>query len=540
MRETYGGSDSLGSILQSSQIGAGENVEKNDLLYLCGLSGKGHKVGITDYAAIGALTYGTAQTNAASGQIIAQTSLDASWTDFNAVRPPVVAKTDGNIFAVCCNSGGVGIKLNKLSVKGSLINSVVVAASGGSKSHAAFELSNGNIAVVYEIVSGTADIYIAIYDEFLVEVKAPTMVASSPAASYYFGATQLSVGGFAILYQDLSSPLLSKIAVFDNTGTATVAAFTVWTRTGSSQKQYHVLAELSNGDLAFAISSTNTVSGMGLNYGVFTTAGVQVLAATQLSAVSIATHPVMSVGVGYFAIARADGTDQKAWVINNAGAVQGSAFSSATTAGSPVAVVGCKIAVLSDGTDFYLIWHRSSDSKCVLTKLPIAGTGYVTTVITTSVTQYDFFVSAYYKDGYIVAASMSGTASNVSPTLWVVDVSRCRLIDVDGTSFGAVPGAQNSANLAIIDGKDRAFISSYSYNNVASTNLCAGKWASTVVLGVCVDSAAKNSSVAIASKSGAYKINSINGSPNKSFDMTSNAMIGSKGLIVAGGAVTFV
>ena len=217
MRETYGGSDSLGSILQSSQIGAGENVEKNDLLYLCGLSGKGHKVGITDYAAIGALTYGTAQTNAASGQIIAQTSLDASWTDFNAVRPPVVAKTDGNIFAVCCNSGGVGIKLNKLSVKGSLINSVVVAASGGSKSHAAFELSNGNIAVVYEIVSGTADIYIAIYDEFLVEVKAPTMVASSPAASYYFGATQLSVGGFAILYQDLSSPLLSKIAVFDNT-----------------------------------------------------------------------------------------------------------------------------------------------------------------------------------------------------------------------------------------------------------------------------------------------------------------------------------
>ncbi|MDP2380757.1 MAG: hypothetical protein Q8M35_09810, partial [Pseudohongiella sp.] len=179
-------------------------------------------------------------------------------------------------------------------------------------------------------------------------------------------------------------------------------------------------------------------------------------------------------------------------------------------------------------------------SKCVLTKLPIAGTGYVTTVITTSVTQYDFFVSAYYKDGYIVAASMSGTASNVSPTLWVVDVSRRRLIDVDGTSFGAVPGAQNSANLAIIDGKDRAFISSYSYNNVASTNLCAGKWASTVVLGVCVDSAAKNSSVAIASKSGAYKINSINGSPNKSFDMTSNAMIGSKGLIVAGGAVTFV
>lgn len=540
MRETYGGSDSLGSILDSSQIGVGENVEKNDLLYLCGITGKGFKAGITDYVAVGAISYGTAQTNLASGQIVAQTSIEASWTDFNPACLPVVAKSDGSIFAVGNDTSGVGVKLSKLSSKGSLINSVSVVASGGSKSHSIFELSNGSIAIVYAIVGGTADIYIAIYDEFLTGVKAPTLIASCPAASYYFGATKISAGGFAVIYNDSAAPLLSKISVFDNVGTATVAAFTAWTRTGSSQKQYHVLAELSDGNLAFAISSTNTVSGMGLNYGVFTAAGVQVLAATQLSAVSSANHPVMSVGVGYFSIARADGTDQKAWVINNAGTVQGSAFSSATTAGGPIAVVGCKIAVLFDGSDFYLIWHRSSDSKCVLTKLPYTGTGYSTTIITTSVTQYNFFISAYYKDGYIVVASMSGTVSNVAPTLWIIDASRKVLVDAAGTTFGAVPGVQNSANIAIIDGKDRAFISCYTYNDTASTNLCIGKWAATIVLGVCVDSAVKNSAAVVASNAGAYKINPIGGSRNKSFDMTSNAMLGKKGVIVAGGAVTFI
>lgn len=537
MRETYGGGgDSLGSILQSSQIEVGENVEKNDLLYLCGLSGKGFKAKVTDYEAVGALAYGTAQTNAASGQIVAQTSLVANITEFNPGGSPVLAKSDGTIFVAAGRTGGVGVRLSKFSAKGNLIDSVDVVDPGTTKNLSVFELSNGNIAVVYAL----ADIYIAIYDENLTEIKAPTLIASCPLASNYFGATKLAAGGLAIIYQDSASPLLSKIAVFDNAGTLALAAFTVFTRTGTSDKQYHVLKQLSDGNLAFAVSSTNTVSSIGLYCGVYTAAGVQVSAAAQIGTVSVANYPVIATATGYFAVARADGTNQKAWVMNNAGVLQGSGFSAATTGGSVSGVVGNKNALICDGSDFYLVWHRSSDSKCVLTKLPFTGTGYSTAVIATTVTQYNFFVSAFYKDGFIVVASMSGTVSSTAPTLWVIDVSRRTLVDVAGTTFGTAPNVKNGKSISIIDGGDRSFIAVYCYDEPEATNLCVGKWAATTVLGVCVDSSVKNSTVAITSKTGTYEINPINGSRNKYFDMSSNAMIGGKGVIVAGGAVTFV
>lgn len=530
-----------GNNASGSIVSVGESVKQYDLLYLCGLAGKGFKVDVSDFAAVGALSYGTPQTNAASGQIVAQTAVATSQTNFYPGASPMIINADGDIFVSADGTSGVGVRLSKFSSAGSLIDSVSVAGSGNSKNHCVFELSNGNIAVVYAIYALRSDVYIAVYDKYLNQVKAATLIGTSPSDSYYFGAVKLSAGGFAVIYQDNTNILLSRIVTFDNSGNVSTAAFTVHTRT-SSNSVHHAIAQLSNGNLAFAVSVTNATSGLGLYYGVFTTAGAQVFAATQIDSVNSVCFPqLISSGAGNFAIARPNGTNQKAWIFNNAGTLQGTEFSSATTAGVPVAPgqSGTKIHLLWDGTDFYLIWHRSTDSKCVLTRLPITGTGYSTTIIPTGTTQYDFFVSAFYKDGFIVAASMSGGPSgNAAPAIWIIDVSKRALVSPSVTTFGVVPGAANGQSLSIIDGGDRAFIAMYGYANTAATNLCVGKWSATTVIGVSSDNGIKDSAATVQSKPGTYKINGIKGSRFKGYDMTLNAMVGGKGAIMSGGAIT--
>lgn len=541
MRKTYDSAGADGSILNSSQIGVGETVSKDDLLYLCGLSGKAFEVDVSNYAAVGGLTYGTAQTNAATGQIVAQTSIIAGIVLADA-KQAVLQNVDKFIFTLSSYSGSNGATLTKFSAGGTFISSVNVDITlSPTRCHKIFELSNGNIAVVYVLDSGAPGyLKFAIYDTYLVEIKSLTTVATVPNTNFFpfFGAVAMAAGGFAVVYQDSVTPLESKLATYSNTGAVVQAAITVWTRTGTSSYQLHAMVQLSNGNLAIAVSSVNTVSSIGLYYLICTTAGVSVLAPTSLDTTSVQVIPsIVSSGNGYFAIARANGTNQKAWVFDNAGVIQGSGFSAATTVGAATN----NIVIIFDGNDFYLIWHRSSDTKCVLTKIPITGTGYLTTVITTTTTQYNFYISAFYEDGYIVGMSESG-GSNVAPTLWVVSISKMRLVDAAGTTFGAIPGGTSCGNKPkIISGGDRAFIAMYDYIDIASTNLCIGKWAATIVLGVSAGSAAKDTVVSFANAHGAaYKINPIGGSPNKSFDMTSNPMIGGKGTIVSGGAVTFV
>ena len=539
MRETFGGGGTgeLRAVSESSQISVGNTVSRDDLLYLCGLSGKGFSVDVTDYAAVKGLTYGTAQTDAATGRIVAQTAINAQATSPGS-RLAVLQLVNGSILTLSSYLSGIGgARLTQFAADGSVLKSIDVDSTvTEAGQYKLLKLSNGNIAAVFCMHGTPYNIKIAIYDSNLNEIKALTVIASVPTNSPFYDAVALSAGGFAVLYQDEASPLLSKLITFDNSGTAVLAATTVWTRTGTTGPQYHSMAQLSNGNLAFAISSTNTVSSIGLYYSIWTAVGVQVLAATSLGAVSLAAFPEIVSGIGYFAIARANGTDQKAWVFDNAGAVQGTGFSVASTAGN----ASNKIKVMWDGVAFYLIWHRSSDTKCVLTKLPVTGTGYLTTVITTSVTQYNFYLDAFIVDGFILAISMSGVNSGAdAPTMWIVDTASGALVSAAGTTFGSAPTTSGKFP-AVISGGDRAFIAMYDYENTAGTNLCVGKWASTAVLGVSADSATKNITVAVQNKPGTYKINPIGGARNKAFDMSSGTILGGKGVMVAGGSVTFV
>lgn len=539
MREVFGSSSALGSILTSSQIGVGENVATNDLLYLCGTSGKGFRAETTDYAAVGAMAYGTAQTNAATGQIVAQTSIIASITTADAGQA-VLQNQDKSIFTLTSDNGSNGAKLTKFSAVGVLIGFVDVDTTlTQSRCHKIMELSNGNIAVAFVLAGSPGTLKFAIYNKYLEEIKALTTIASIYTAGThpFFDAVALSGGGLAVVYQDSGTPAENRLVTYDNVGAAVLAATAVWTRTGTAGTQCHAMAQLSNGNLAIAVSSNNSVSSFGLYYLVCTIAGASVLTPTLLDTTTTfqLIPSIVSSGTGYFAIGRANATNQKAWVFNNAGAIQGSGFSAATGVGN----INNQTPLLWGGTDFYLIWHRSSDTKCVLTKLPVTGSGYATNIITTITTQYNFYISAFCKDDYIVAMSESG-GTNVAPTLWVVDMTAMRLVDFVGTTFGAVPGSASGDKPKLIAAGDSAFIAMYDYSGTAGTNLCVGKWAATAVLGVSSDNVVKNSVVAVANAKGTYRINKIHGSANKAFDMTSNAMVGGKGAMVAGGAVTFV
>ena len=456
----------------TSSLVAGESFIPKDLAEIDGYYGKAYKVSVSNFAAIGNMDYGTAETSAATGRIVAQTSVVASQSVAYA-RQAVTIDSSGNIFTLTDAAASAGLRLSKFSPAGALLGYVDIATSGQRYNHHILLLSNGNIACV----AYYGGIEYAVYDANLVNVAALATVATSPPA--YFAACALSGGGFAVLYQQNTSPLLSCIRTYDNSGVSTLAETTVWTRTGTTGTQYHRMLQLSSGNLAIAVSSNNTVSSIGLYYGVITTAGVSVKSFTSLDATgSMTWYPNIAVMTGYFAVGMANGTNQKAYIFNDAGTQQGSAFSAATTAGN----FSNKTKIVSDGTAFWLIWHRDSDSKCCTTKLPSSGTGYTTSITTTSTTQYGFYLDAFYENGLICAISIAST--NTAPTFWVISTATGGLIDSAGTTFGVAPGTNGGSYPRVIAGGDRSFIALYDYATTAGTLLCIGKYAKTAVIGV--------------------------------------------------------
>lgn len=510
------------------KVKTGIAVAVNDLLQL-GPDGRAYPVKCADYAAVANCTYGTAQTSAATGMIVAQTQVVAVQTQVYH-RQALLQGTDGSLYAATISTSGAGIVLTRYSPAGLLISQVVVISTGSYTNHQAFLLSDGNICVIAGHSGST--ISFAIYDPRLNPVKSVTAL-SQIQTSGYFSACALADGGFAVIYQYSNTPLESKFVAYDNTGTVVTAPVTVWTRTGTSGTQYHRLMRLSNGNLVVAVQSTNTASSIGLYYAVLSPTGTVVKAFTNLNAsMSYAYIPEISVMAGYFAVSKADGTNVITFVFDNAGNLQGSGFSAASSAGSAQNM----LKLLNNGTDFWLLWSRTSDSNVCLTKIPITGTGYTTTVVTTAVTQFSHFFDAFAENGLIVAVSQT-QAGNSHPVFWVISLATGSLISASGTMFGVNPGSSSGYSHRVIPVGDFAFACLYDYSSSPATNLALGKYASTAVIGCANASANAAALVPTSQKAGGYAINPINGSPSKSFDHSATNIVGNKGTIMNYGAV---
>lgn len=506
----------------TSSLIAGEAIAAKDLVETWASDGKAYKVSISNYSAVGNVDYGTAQTSTATGRIAAQTSVVASDTQAYS-RQAVVTDSNGSVFTLTDAGASVGLRLSKYAPSGDLLGTVAIATATQRLNHHILLLSNGNIACVTAV---STDLEYAVYDANLTVVK--SLTTGPGITSHYFAACSLSAGGFAILYQmSGGTPLLSNIVTYDNTGTAVLSATNVWVRTGTTGTQYHRMLQLSNGNLAVAVSSANTAASIGLFSAVINTSGGIVRAFTSMDVTgSMGWYPELAVMTGFFAVSMATASNQIAYVYNNAGTLQGSNFTAATTAGNLI----LKTKMISDGTAFWLIWHRSSDTACCVTKLPTSGTGYLTNVVTTTTTQYNFFLDAFYENGVICAVSMANTG-NTAPTMWLISTVTGFLRNTAPTTFGVVPGTTNGKHPRVIAGGDSSFIALYEYATTAGTHLCIGKYAKTAVIGVAQSSAAAAAAVRMFSQAGAYEINAVLGT-SVAFDHSTTATVGNKGTIL--------
>ena len=183
MRETFGGGGTgeLRAVSESSLISVGNTVSRDDLLYLCGLSGKGLPVSVTDYATVKGLTYGTAQTDAATGRIVAQTAINTQATSPGS-RLEVLQLVDGSILTLSSYLSGIGgARLTQFATGCSVLKSIDVDSTvTEAGQYKLLKLSNGNIAAVFCMHGTPWNIKIAVYDANLNEIKALKVIASVP------------------------------------------------------------------------------------------------------------------------------------------------------------------------------------------------------------------------------------------------------------------------------------------------------------------------------------------------------------------------
>jgi len=514
------------------KIKIGETIAKNDLLQLDEFTGKALKVSNVDTAVIGNVDYGTTQSSAATGQISAQVVANGVSGRATSHSRNAIARNSANgfFYSLSSDTGTSGCNISKFNSNGSVIASKDFdTTASASTNHHIFVLPNNNVAVVYSI---SGNLVYAVFDANLVEVKAITTVAA--IGTVFFGATGISAGGFAVVYQDNTNALKSRLAVYDNTGTATLAPTDIWTRTGTSATQYHRMIELSDGKLIIAVSSTNTVSTIGLYYGIFNTSGATTKAFTLLDAVSAATIPEISSLSGYFAVARNNATDVKAWVLNNAGTIQGAEFSTATSSSG-----SNRTKIVNDGSIFWLLWSSSVELDFISTKLPLTGTNYSSNNITliSGTSQYNQVIDAFYENGLIVGIS-AATSTNRN-NLWVIDSNTGLLINPNGTLIGSAAATTNGGlYLRIIPGGDRSYIAMYDYTTTASTLIFMGKYSRTSIIGIANSSGVANDLIPVKTTASFNYINPIVGGSNGSaFDMSTNTLVGNKGSIIKAGGV---
>lgn len=501
-----------------AQVLTGEKITKNDLLQIEGVNGKALKVATTDYAAISTMSYGTAQTSTATGMILAQTVVVASQTTPNKRQSVLRDTADGSIYTLTDDTNSLGVKLNRYSATGAIVRTVTITPSALWYNNDLIQLDNGNLVA---FASTGTQLNYAVYDSNLSVVKAWASIGEATILSYSkFAVCALAGVGFAVVHQPNNSPLLSNLATFDYAGVALLAPTTIWTRTGTSSNQNHAIAQLSNGNLVLAVSSSNTVSTIGLYYAVVSTSGALVKAFTNLDTDNKYSQE-LSVINGYFCIARTNDTNLLAAIFDNSGTLQGSVFSAATTQ--------VNIKLVADGAHFWLLWGRSSDANEMLTKLPTTGSNYTTTIITLSTTQYGSYIDAFYENGLIVAVSQSVT---LALKLWVISTDTGKLVSNSDTVFGVAPVTNNGTTARVIPGGDCSFICLYDYSGTNGTLLCIGKYANTAIIGVADSNAAINSMVSVKFDGGAYAINRVIGSPVKAFDMSATSQLyGNKGSI---------
>lgn len=491
---------------------AGQAIANKDLVVV-GPGGKGFPAAYTDYAAIA---------NAGASCVV-QTSIVPGYLTYG--RNAIVRDTDGSIFVAATDSVDNGCRIYRYSPTGGAPASLQISSAAEAVSPLLLlRLSNGNFVILYR--TSALGLMFVVFNAALTIVKSQTVQTIATAGmnpSNAFDAVALSGGGFAITWRSEANQDQQKLAIYDNAGNAVFAPATIYTWAAAPQNSYHAITQLSNGNIAIAVN--NITSSVGTYHAIFTSAGVQVLGMTQLSAVMAGSYvPEITASNGYYAIAVTDGANVKVWVLSNAGALQGAAYSAATT--QVWTPGGNKVRLLADGTQFWLLFSMGN-SVIVVIKVPFTGTNYVVTQTAIADQRFDAFI-----DNGLLIHVMMGSGAAVYNAVSVIELATMTTLNL-AVGFGVLPTTNAGNFLTAIPVGDLSMAVVYDYSSPKGTYLAVVKYTDTAIIGVATSSAAVGAPVVLAKGAGSFQVNTLKGSPVKVFDHTTGTNIqGNKGTLM--------
>lgn len=467
------------------------------------------------YQAFDGLLYPVESVNYASNMPGAQGgNPNGGLYQFNPHRQQGLFNTDDCSNYWCTGANGTGgLTINRNQPRGGSLQSKVVdntaAVLGGVK--IGF-LSNGNIMVVWDV--GTTAFKYMILDRNLQTVVASTGLATL-AASGYWDAIPLVGGGFAICYLNASNA--QQMATFDNAGAAVVSPTTIMNWTGTPDTSLGVnMVQLSSGDLAFAFNSRYGTT-KGLYTGVFTVGAMAVSAVSNRYAPAgtpSVYFPEIVAGQGFFAVAVADTVNTKAFVLSNAGVVQGAAYSNTDANGGTQ--LTCKL--VTDGVAAYLA-TQPAITLFRIVKLPATGTGYTekVSVLTGNLAQIAA-IDGFYKNGKFVVGQYRYVGVADVDTLLFEYSGQTNAGGTVDTSPGFIPYADFAGMVLTI--------------NSTSTTGYIYRFFPIAVVGVAAGTSAVGSALEFHMSPGFYSINPVIGNPQQNalnFDYTQNIGINAMG-----------
>ncbi|MXS83969.1 hypothetical protein [Nitrosomonas oligotropha] len=312
---------------------------------------------------------------------MALTTYNSNGSNINSTRNyAYVDPANGDIFiADTYLAGTSGCQVWKYNVRGDLITTATLDSTPSVANLVQMvALSNGNLCVMWTNNASPSKLFFQILDKTLLTVVAKTEIDTAgvnPLPNSHIIA--LSGGGFAVAY--CRAGFNSRFTIRDNAGNVVKAptdiAGMATPSSGTAAGPRFRLAQLSNGNIAVAVNETT--SSNNLQFCIYDTAGNVIVGYTSLTGGvgAISVYPDIAVMNGYFCIAV---TGSRAYVVNNAGTVQGSAINLTTYNPSSA------FSVLSDGTYFWIGLTRISGGFFTLIRISSGGVEYTLTQINAS------------------------------------------------------------------------------------------------------------------------------------------------------------
>lgn len=380
-----------GAALDATRVGtrgsatAGEDIRKNDGV-IVSADGLAYPIEFVEY----------------DSRVTGSTPNVSSGPAFNHHRQQQAFRpSNGDLYYVSNAYNGAsyagGLQLNRATSWGAnAIYKVIEAVATARAGDRMFLLASGNLCVVWQLAGG--DLKFAIYDADLVAIVAPTVIAT-PASDGFFDAVPLNAGGFAVCW--LGAAGAQKLAIYSNAGAVVTAAATIQNWAGAADTSLGVkMAVISNDNIAIAFASRFAGS-QGLYAGVWSPLGAQVVAPALLYAPAVqpVAFPEVAALPGFFAIAQADTVNTKAFVLSNAGAVQGAAYTN--TVGTGAAELTIKL-VAGDG-EFWLACQPAT-TQLMFTAIPTTGAGYAEFKLVNSGMSAVLPIDGFWRRGYFVCS----------------------------------------------------------------------------------------------------------------------------------------